>query len=539
MAYSLHQEKYKHEDQTVPSRIAHWRMVFEPGHCTAQVLNHHYEGQGTKESPFMVSWLDDDSRNPYNWPIAKRAFIICCISASSLAASLSSSAYTGSTREIVEQFGISTGVATLGLSLFVLGFAVGPILFAPLSELYGRQPVFVSTYGALTIFKAGAAGSKNIQTLLVVRFFAGVAGSSPNTNAGAQIADMYGPRLVGLAMSLFVVAPFIGPALGPIIGGYIGENVGWRWVEGFLAAFTGAMWLLGSLSIPETYAPVLLRKRAATLTKLSPNNRIYISRLDVEKGRTSIKEVFRKYLNRPWVLLFLEPIVLSLPIYMAIIYGTLYMFFGAFPIVYQEQRHWSEGLGGLAFIGVGIGMVLRVIYAVPENFRYQRVIARAKGNPVPPEERLRPAMVGTPAIPIALFWFAWTNYPSLPPYASIAAGVPFGFGMVIVYLSITNYLVQSYVIFSASALAANGILRSVFGFAFPLFAAPMYHNLGIHWASCVPAFLALVCVPFPFVLFRYGHVIRRKCKYAKEAERLRILVQGPGGGGSGAGVAEK
>lgn len=170
-------------------------------------------------------------------------------------------------------------------------------------------------------------------------------------------------------------------------------------------------------------------------------------------------------------------------------------------------------------------MVLGAVYAVFENSRYLRVLARSARRSIPPEERLRPAMVGTPWIPIALFWFAWTNHPHLPPYVSIAAGLPFGFGMVIVYLFVTNYLVNSYTVFSASALAANTILRSLFGCAFPLFAAPMYHNLGIHWASCIPAFLALMCLPFPFVLFKYGAVIRKKCKYAAEAERLKMLVQ--------------
>ncbi|CAO1605362.1 hypothetical protein XANCAGTX0491_008881 [Xanthoria calcicola] len=471
-------------------------MVCNPGLCTQVVQSHHFEGHGTGDFPHVVGWLDSDPRNPYNWSLSRRALITCCISASSLAASLSSWAYTGAAKEVEQQFNVDTEVVTLGLSLFVLGFGVGPVLFAPLSELYGRQPVFISTYGTLAIFNAGAAGSKDIQTLLVLRFFAGVAGSSLLTNAGAQIAYMYGPRLVGLAMSTFIVAPFIGPTLGSIIGGYIGENVGWRWVEGFLAIFTGAMWLLGTLFIPETYVPVLLRKRAQTLTKASQPRRIYVSQFDLEKdGRSSIKEIFSKYLNRPWKFLLMEPIVLLLSIYMAIIYGTLYMFFGAFPIVYQEQRHWSEGTGGLAFIGVGLGMVLGAVCAVFENSRYRRVLARSAGRSVPPEERLHPAMVGTPWIPIALFWFAWNNHPHLPPYVSIATGVPFGFGMVIVYLSVTNYLVNSYTVFSASALAANTILRSLFGFAFPLFAAPMYHNLGIHWASCIPAFLALICLP--------------------------------------------
>ena len=277
-------ETHHHENQIHPGSIPHWRLVCNPGLCTQVVQSHHFEGHGTEDSPYVVGWLDSDPRNPYNWSLPRRALITCCISASSFAASLSSSAYTGAAKEVEQLFNVDTEVVTLGLSLFVLGFVVGPVLFAPLSELYGRQPVFISTYGTLAIFNAGAAGSKNIQTLLVLRFFAGVAGSSPLTNAGAQTADMYGPRLVGLAMSTFIIAPFIGPALGPIIGGYIGQNVGWRWVEGFLALFTGAMWLLGTLFIPETYAPVLLRKRAQTLTKASQPRRIYVRTFAAQKG---------------------------------------------------------------------------------------------------------------------------------------------------------------------------------------------------------------------------------------------------------------
>ena len=163
---------------------------------------------------------------------------------------------------------------------------------------------------------------------------------------------------------------------------------------------------------------------------------------------------------------------------MAIIYGTLYMLFGAYPIVYQEGRGWNEGIGGLPFVGVAIGMLAALIYTIIyDNGRYLKCVKKAGGFAAP-EDRLPPGIIGGTALPIGLFWFAWTNYPSIHWLASVAAGIPFGFGMVLVFLSVMNYLIDAYTIFAASVLAANSVLRSLFGAAFPLFTTQMYHNLG-------------------------------------------------------------
>lgn len=378
------------------------------------------------------------------------------------------------------------------------------------------------TYGLLTAFNAGAAGSNNIATLIVLRFFAGAFGSSPLTNAGGVIADMFPARERGLAMSIFAAAPFMGPVLGPIVGGFVGETVGWRWVEGVMAIFTGTLWLLGMFLVPETYPPVIQRQRAKKLSKMT--GKVYRSRADVDQGPTTFGHVFKTSLSRPWVLLFREPIVFLLSIYMAIIYGTLYMLFSAYPIVYQQQRGWSPGIGGLAFIGIAVGMLLAVAYSVWDNKRYAKVSDQHKGF-APPEARLPSCMVGGIAVPVGLFWFAWTNYPSIHWMASIAAGVPFGFGMVLVFLGIMNYLIDAYTIFAASVLAANAVLRSIFGAVFPLFTSQMYANLGIHWASTIPAFLALACVPFPFLFYRYGPKIRVNCKYSQQADAFMRKMQ--------------
>ena len=174
-----------------------------------------------------------------------------------------------------------------------------------------------------------------------------------------------------------------------------------------MAIFTGVVWIIGFLLVPETYPHVLLRKRAAALSKMT--GKVYRSKMEVDAGaRPSVGQAFGTALSRPWVLLLRKPIILLLSIYMTIIYGTLYMMFSGFPIVYQQQRSWSEGICDLAFIGIAIGMIIAVLYTIPDNHRYNRVAAAAKVKGAigaPPEARLPPSLVGSICLPVGLFWF--------------------------------------------------------------------------------------------------------------------------------------
>jgi hypothetical protein len=292
-----------------------------------------------------------------------------------------------------------------------------------------------------------------------------------------------------------------------------------------MAIFTGVLWIACSLYVPETYAPVLLRRRAAKLSKMT--GKVYVSKMDLSVTAPKSEQV-KTTLLRPWILLFTEPIVFLTGIYLAIIYGTLYLLFAAFPIVFQQQRGWSPGIGGLAFIGVAVGMLFAVGYAMFDNRRYLRVAA-AHGGLAPPEARLPPAILGSVLLPVGLFWFAWTNGPEIHWIVPIIASAFFAAGLVSVFLSLLSYMIDSYTVFAASVLAANSVLRSLFGAAFPLFTTYMYQDLGIHWASTIPAFLALACTPFPLLFYWYGERIRVKCKYAAEAaavfERMQAAHQ--------------
>lgn len=469
-------------------------------------------------SVVVVEFPPRSPENPLNFPASRKWLITSVVTTSVFAVTLTSSAYSASSEQVMAELGASSEVFALGIALFVLGFAVGPPLWAPVSELYGRRILFVTSHAAVVAFVAASAGCKSMPSLLVFRLLAGIFGASPLTNSGGIIADLFPHSERGLAMAVFAVAPFMGPMLGPVMGGFVTINIGWRWLQGICSIFIAVVWIIGVLILPETYGPVLLSQKARRL-----HRKTGVTHVTIYDDRTARRpsQVLATAFKRPWVLLFREPIVLIASTYMAILYGTIYMFMGAFPIVYEAQRGWNQGVGGLAFLGLTVGMLLGLVYTIVDNkARYGKL-----GKEATPESRLPPATIGAIALPVGMFAFAWTNSPTIHWSASIILSTPFGFGCVLVSLSCLNYLIDAYTIYAASVLAAGAMLRSFFGAAFPLFVSQMYRNLGIHWASSVPAFLTVVCVPFPFLMYKYGARLRMKCKYAQEAALLMARAQ--------------
>lgn len=306
--------------------------------------------------------------------------------------------------------------------------------------------------------------------------------------------------------------------LGPIISGFLGQRAGWRWNLWLPTIIGAAIWVLNIILVPETYAPVLLERRAALLTKKT--GKVHVSYL--EQGTTrKVGPALKAALLRPWMLLLLEPIVLIFSVYMAIIYATMYMFFASFPLIFRQERNWKPSMEGLAFLGIAVGMILALTWMIFDNNWYSERSKMAPGGRVAPEARLSPCMLGAICVPIGLFWFAWTASPQSIHWSVCLIGSAFfGGGNVLLFISCTNYLVDAYLIYAASCMAGSSVLRSVLGAVFPLFTVKMYQNLGISWASSIPAFLTLICTPFPFLLIKYGPAIRRRCVYAAEAEKI-------------------
>ncbi|KAK9895337.1 putative mfs-multidrug-resistance transporter [Cystobasidium minutum MCA 4210] len=493
-----------------------------------RILQENYRGDGTAEHPYIVSWLANDPENPRAFGLRHKWAITAVNAATTLAVALASSAYAGAALDITISFRErSEEVVILGISLFVLGFAAGPLVWGPLSEVYGRRWILIGTYFMFTLWNAVAAASPNIGSYIVFRCLAGIFGSSPLANAGGTISDIFDAKTRGLAAGLFAAALILGPALGPTIGGFLSQTEGWAWVQGFLGFFSGVLTFLAWLTVPETYAPTLLRRRAARLSKVTGQH--YTAQADADKKIDFAW--LRTQLTRPWLLLFQEPIVFVMSIYMAIVYGTLYMLFAAFPIIFQEGRGWSAGISGLAFMGMFVGMLIGLIWSLlVSEPQYAKASRKYDGNP-PPEARLPPSLIDGPCLVIGLAWFAASCGPDTFWIVCIIGTAPVGIGMVLIFLPLTLYLIDVYTVYSASVLAATSVLRSLFGVAFPLFTTYMYRDLGVHWASAVPGFLALGCLPFPYLFYRYGGALRKRCKWTVKAARLYAATNaiGPDG----------
>ncbi|KDR85321.1 hypothetical protein GALMADRAFT_234133 [Galerina marginata CBS 339.88] len=462
--------------------------------------------------PYLVDQFEpNDPDNPQNWSNRKRWYLTMISGLLVLNATFASSSPSGIFPQLTKEFHMSEKVGVLTLSLFVCGYCVGPILWGPLSEQYGRRPIFVYPFFVYACFMAGGALAKNTPSVLIFRFLGGTFAAAPLTNSGALISDVWDAKMRGKALAIFTVAPFAGPALGPTAAGFIGDNISWRWLFWVLTAFAAVCEVLIIFTIPETYAPVLLIKKAQAKRLQTGDDRYYAA---LERQDISFKKRVEHVLARPFVIMFHEPMLIALTLYMSFVYGCLYLLFTAYPIVFTQAHHFSAGISGLMFIPIPLGGGLAVIlYVLYYNPRYEDEATRAAPRPVAPEFRLHMVLYAGPLFALSFFWFAWTSFPYLSYWGPMLSGLMMGFSIQLIFLGLFNYIIDAYISVAASALASSTVIRSMFGAAFPLFASDMYDALDPRWASSLLGFIAILMVPIPYVLRRYGPLLRRKSRY--------------------------
>ncbi|KAK7534982.1 membrane transporter [Phyllosticta citribraziliensis] len=477
----------------------------------------------------VVSFEKDDPDNPVNWTTKKKLLPLTTAIVAVLNSTISSSLSSGASSELSAYFDVTNqSLLVLPTSIFIVGYVVGPLIFGPLSEFYGRKWVMTGAFAMFTAFTLGCALAQSFAQLVVFRLLVGVPGSCAISVVGGICADVYNdPLWRGRAMAVYMAATTFGPLIGPIISGFI-SVVDWRWTFWVGLIIAGITWVPLVL-MPETYAPIILKQRAARLRKETGDPSI-VAPIEVEnKGW---KYVVVVVLTRPIRMMLFEWLVLFCCVYLSFVYAVFYLLFQAFPIIYKDGYGFNAGEEGLAFLPIGVGVVFASIMYLAWDAYLGKAAAQGKSWTHTEEARRLPlACMAGPFLVGSLFWIGWSARPGEVHWiVPVLGGIPYGIGYLLIFMSILNYLVDAYETFSASAMAASGTARSIFGAALPFAAKPMYGNLGVGWACSVLGFIMLALCGIPFVFIKYGDKIRansafcRELKEKKEKERDEVAI---------------
>jgi DHA1 family multidrug resistance protein-like MFS transporter len=462
----------------------------------------------------------DDPLNPQNWSLGKKILMCFSVGLAAISISSGSAMFAASAPDLMEIYHIGWTPATLGTSLFVLGFASGPIIWGPLSELYGRKIVLVCSTFGYTCFSFAVAVSKDIQSVMICRFFAGFIGASPLVVAPAAFADMFNARTRGTAIALFVVCIFAGPMVSPILGGFTVKNstLGWRWLSYFIGIIGALSFVAIVFFFEETYAPLVLMGKAEKLRRRTGNWGIYAPH---EEFRLTLKEIVEKNITRPIYMLFTEPILFFVTLYNAFVYGILYLFLTAVPLIFSGQYGWSSGVGELPYLSMLIGIFIGTMIAVYYEFRFNKLMDE-KGGFLDPEDKLPTMVIGGISFCIGIFWLGWTGAfgDRIHWIVPTIGAAPIGIGLVLIFLPCLSYIIDCYLIYAASAIAGNTFLRSAFGAIFPLFARQMMVNMKIQYACTLLGAVAAVLIPVPLLFMKFGGRLRKRSKYATDLRDL-------------------
>ncbi|KAF4964023.1 hypothetical protein FSARC_8021 [Fusarium sarcochroum] len=432
------------------------------------------------------------------------AFQMCLLN---FAVYIASSIYTPGEPYLMEEFGVGEVVATLGLSLFTLGYGMGPMLWSPLSEMptLGRTGIFFWTLLAFIIFQLPVGFAPNIACFLVFRWVTGFCGSPCLATGGGTINDIYPPTKVPYLLCIWASAGVMGPVFGPIIGGYLAPAMGWRWTIWVFTFLCTLVLMTMFFLFPETNAANILYCRAKRLRKATGND-LLRSQTEVDTAHYSPRDNLM-LVGRAFTLTFSEPIVLLMDTYAALVYGVLFIWFESFPIVFGGIYHFTSGEQGLVFFGI---LVFTVI-TVPLFLLWirKRLIPSMLTGDFKPEMVLPPTFVGAISLPICLFWFGWSSRESVHWIVPVIGSGLFAIGVVTLFNAVYMYIGIVYAQYAASIFAGATLFRALLGAAFPLFARALFNRLGVGPGSSLLGGIAVLFLPIPFIFYRYGERIRR------------------------------
>ncbi|EMC98681.1 hypothetical protein BAUCODRAFT_30946 [Baudoinia panamericana UAMH 10762] len=472
--------------------------------------------EGGEGDVFVVGFEgENDALNPHNWSYWYRIPCTLLVAAIGCVVGIASAIDSSALQAAARDFGVSEVVESMATGLFLVGFGAGALLAGPISETVGRNPVYIVTLVVYMIFIMASGLAPNIGAQLAFRFLAGLFGSTPLTCAGGSISDLWSPLERVFAFPIFANAAFTGPLLGPVMGGYIVQFLDWRWVEWITLIISGLVLALVVLFQPETYPPILLKWKAKHLRALANDDRY---RAEIEVRQESLFRRLKRALYRPFLLTSREPIIILIALYLTVIYIVLFTFLDGYTYVFTDTYGISEGLTGICFLGIIVGL-FGASALVPLIYKWAKrdlqKIKEAGGERLPPEFRLWYSMLGGAfAIPISLFWMGWTARPTISIWSPLAASALFGYGILCVFITSYQYIIDAYETYAASALASITLIRYVAAGGMVIVGIPFYENMGVAYTLTILACLSALLVPVPYVFYKYGPWIRTKSKYA-------------------------
>jgi MFS family permease len=264
--------------------------------------------------PIVVGFNNGDIENPLNWPQSKKLSSLFIISAIAFLVGFGSSIDASVIPQASKHFHVSNVAESLATGIYLIGFRVGAPFAGPLSETFGRRPVYISTFVLYCIWIMAAGLSPNLGAQLAFRFLAGFFGPTPFTTAGGTLGDLYSPQDRGKIFPSFAFIAFFGPTLGPLVGGYVGvSGILWRWTEWVTLICPGFTLILLALFLPETYAPVILKWKARCLRAATNNPRYHAT---IELSEASLVSRFKVALSRPIRIFLTEPILVVFTLYL-------------------------------------------------------------------------------------------------------------------------------------------------------------------------------------------------------------------------------
>ncbi|KAL7926309.1 major facilitator superfamily domain-containing protein [Trichoderma austrokoningii] len=466
----------------------------------------------------VVRWTGpDDPENPKNWLIKRKWAAVFCVSCFTLISPVASSMVAPGLPQISADLHITEEIeSALVLSIFVAAYALGPLVWGPLSELYGRTVILQVSNLWFLLFNLGCGLARTEAQMFVFRFLAGIGGSAPLAIGGGVLGDLFSAEQRGKAMSVYSLMPLLGPALGPIAGGWVADRTTWRWVFYSTTIACGVIQTAGVFFLQETYAPVLLARKKKALIKATGNTSLVT---EYDRPDRTVLQTLATALTRPFRLLATQPIVQVMSLYMMFLYGLTYLILSTYASLWATHYHESPGIAGLNYISLGLGFFLGAQICAPLQDRIYAALKRRyvpDGGPGRPEFRVPMLVPGAIFLPVGILIYSWTAEAHTHWIGPNIGAVIFGASIIIGFQCIQGYMVDSYTRYAASAVSAVTVLRSLAGFGFPLFAPTMYNKLGYGIGGTVLAAVAVgIGWPSPIFLWFYGPRLRAMSKFAQ------------------------